>query len=87
MWHDDEQEDIDNQNPIYDYIDDNRSDLVKWFIEDNKELYDDFRKLYAEDVADDGDFIDSESDLFYRFCEQEYDNYLDVEETKRDLRR
>jgi|PlaIllAssembly_1097288.scaffolds.fasta_scaffold22389_4 hypothetical protein len=70
---------------LYDYISDNKSDLIKDFIQDNQELYEEFRKLYATDVATDEDFVESEESKWLDFCEEAYADCCDEIATQRSL--
>jgi len=72
------------------FVEENKGDLVKGFVEENQELYEEFLKQFGEDThgkhIQEG-FAEYHFTLFRRYCEAIYENTNDILETEQQISR
>jgi hypothetical protein len=85
----DEYETGERETAYSEYVADNKSDLVKAFVEDNQELFEEFLKQFGEDTHEcikEG-FAEYHYTLFRRFCEEAFYNMVDDMNTQNSISR
>ena len=82
MSYDENDEEI--ETPYTIFVGENKGDLVKGFVGENQELYEEFLKQFGEDThgkhIQEG-FAEYHYTLFRRYCEAIYENARDILET------
>jgi hypothetical protein len=76
-----------DETPLSIFIGENKLDLVKEFADEEKELFEEFLRLYGEDTHDyilEG-FAEYHYRLFNHFCEDKFSDYQDALETEQSL--
>ena len=73
-----------DETPLSIFVSEHKSDLIKEFIEDNQELYEEFMKQFGEDThkfIGEG-FAEYHYEIFGRFCQDKFSDYCDDEQTE-----